>query len=244
VDKKVEKDSPAARLALVGGALCLDFANTVGNHNTDHSSEHLTSYADLVTWSLHANILDAPTAQRMLRDAARQPTAARNVLRNARALREALYRIFVARAQNASPQAQDLETLTRANANAFAHTRIIWDGKNFAWDWADEITLDRMIWSIARSAADLLTMSNLDRVKQCGGDACGWLFLDTSKNQSRRWCAMNDCGNRAKVRRFYTRLRAVVKSKQRDSIHDSNLRNSITRSTHTRARRDHSHRAR
>ncbi|MBI5304531.1 MAG: ABATE domain-containing protein [Chloroflexi bacterium] len=207
-----EDSSKAAELALLGGALCLDFANTVGDHKTDHPSEHLTSYADLVAWSRHAGILDAQTARQMLAQAARRPAAARNVLRQAVALREALYRIFVARADDASPQSRDLDLLNQAIARAFAHARLISNGNDFAWGWEEEIALDRMLWSITHSAADLLTMGNLDRVRQCGDDECGWLFLDTSKNKSRRWCDMNDCGNRAKARRFYTRLRVALKS--------------------------------
>jgi len=54
----------------------------------------------------------------------------------------------------------------------------------------------------------LLTSSQrLNQVRQCRGDNCGWLFVDGSKNHSRRWCDMRDCGNRAKVRRHRLKQR-------------------------------------
>ena len=92
------------------------------------------------------------------------------------------------------------------------HARIVSTKEGFKWDWSEELALDRMLWFIARSAADLLTSGNLDRVRQCGDEECGWLFIDTTKNRSRRWCDMTDCGNRAKARRHYSRLRASSKS--------------------------------
>jgi predicted RNA-binding Zn ribbon-like protein len=82
----------------------------------------------------------------------------------------------------------------------------------FAWDWAGaEDALDQMLWPVVHDAAGLLTSEELDRVGQCDDDRCGWLFLDTSRNRSRRWCSMEDCGNRAKARRYYERKRAVRK---------------------------------
>jgi predicted RNA-binding Zn ribbon-like protein len=207
-------DSPAAILQLVGGELCLDFANTVGNHKTDQPSEHLANYADLVVWSQHAGILAKRDTEQLLAEATRRPNAASQVYRSAIALREDLYRIFLAIAQDKSPLAADLNALNETLADALAHSRIVSTKEGFTWAWSDELAPDRMLWFIARSAADLLTSGNLNRVSQCGDDECGWLFIDTSKNHSRRWCAMNDCGNRAKARRHYTRLRAASKSRK------------------------------
>jgi predicted RNA-binding Zn ribbon-like protein len=78
-----------------------------------------------------------------------------------------------------------------------------------AWTWADEAErLDSPLWPIARQAAELLVTEQRRRVHECAADDCRWLFLDTSKNRSRRWCDMKSCGNRAKVRSFYERQRA------------------------------------
>jgi len=87
--------------------------------------------------------------------------------------------------------------------------------KGFKWEWIGrEASLDRMLWSIAHSGAEFLIKGDLSRLRECGGEECGWLFEDTSRNRSRQWCHMQDCGNLAKVRRFRTRLRSSGKIKR------------------------------
>lgn len=203
-------ESKAARLQLVGGALSLDFTNTAGNHESPLPSEHLLNYADLVEWSRHAGIIDNQVARRLLDNAARRPDKASQVLERAIALREAMYRIFLAASTGAAPRATDMELLNRSLADAMAHARLIEMDGGFGWDWThQEDALDSMLAPITRSAGDLLTSDDLSRVRECDGDTCGWLFIDKSKNHSRRWCAMNDCGNRAKARRHYKRVRGM-----------------------------------
>ena len=66
----------------------------------------------------------------------------------------------------------------------------------------------RPIWPVALSAAELLMLGDLGRVEECpGSDGCGWLFFDSSKNGRRRWCSMEGCGSRDKMRRLYARKR-------------------------------------
>ncbi len=205
-----EIQSKAARLQLVGGALCLDFTNTAGNLKSDHPSEHLLSYADLVAWSRHAGIIGDRVAQRLLRMAALRSDEANQVLERAIALRHALYRLFRSASTGSAPRAADMELLNRSLSDAMAHARLVAASGSFEWDWKhSEDALDQMLAPIARSAADLLTSTDLARVNECDGDTCGWLFMDQSKNHSRRWCAMNDCGNRAKARRHYKRVRTI-----------------------------------
>jgi predicted RNA-binding Zn ribbon-like protein len=204
-----ENKSGVETLALLGGALCLDFANTIGNHKGAKPSEHLVSYADLVAWSRRAGILTNRAAQELLSQAARHPSEASDVLQRARTLREAIYRIFSAIAAGASAKSADLKILNRSLGDALVNSRLVPTKNGFAWGWADETTLDQMLGVVARSAADLLTLGKLDRVRQCSDEVCGWLFVDTSKSRSRRWCDMNDCGNRAKARRYYRRIRGI-----------------------------------
>ncbi len=202
-------ESGAAALSLVGGRLCLDFANTVGSHAGELPNEHLRGYRDLVAWSRHAGILTDADERRLLAAAEGRPDEAGVVLERAVSLREAIYRIFSAVAAGRVPAEADLETLNVALARALAHARIVSAAAGFAWAWRDEHgALDRMLWPVARSAADLLTVGELDRVRECANDPCGWLFLDLSRNRSRRWCDMQDCGNRIKARRHYQRRRA------------------------------------
>jgi predicted RNA-binding Zn ribbon-like protein len=87
-----------------------------------------------------------------------------------------------------------------------SRTRITFSGEQFDWDRTyPDGALDRFLWNIVQDAADFMTSDELDRIGQCAGDNCEWLFLDMSKNRSRQWCTMEDCGNRAKARRFYNR---------------------------------------
>lgn len=100
----------------------------------------------------------------------------------------------------------DLAALNAGLTRAMAHARIADSGDGFVWDWdPDPTALDRMLWPVARAAADLLTAAPRPTIRMCEGPACGWLFVDTTKNRRRRWCSMEDCGNRAKARRFYER---------------------------------------
>ncbi len=94
--------------------------------------------------------------------------------------------------------------INRLLARAAAARRLVRHDHRFVWTWrpADRRDLDRLLWPVAWSAGELLASPDLARVRQCGGAGCAWLFLDTSRNQSRRWCDMSVCGNRAKARRF------------------------------------------
>jgi predicted RNA-binding Zn ribbon-like protein len=190
------------------GQLCLDFANTLSWRGSDRQHDWLDSYSNLVEWGKIVGVLPNETAHVLLREAARRPTQADSVVRQAIELREAIYRIFSAVAVGASPQAIDMDVLNAALVEALRHLRIIPEADDFAWDWGgDQSAFDRMLWPVARSAAELLTSEELSRVGECNGDGCGWLFMDLSRNRSRRWCDMGDCGNRAKARRYYRRKR-------------------------------------
>ena len=192
---------------LLGGRLCLDFANTVDPRYGEDRREFLSGYPDLVAWSrVAAGLGDEPAAR--LVAAARGPgqEAAARVLERALRLREALYRLFSGRAGEA-----DLATLNDELAEAMRHARVLPAGAGFAWTWPEEdADLARPLWPVARSAAELLTAPELDLVKECLSDNCGWLFLDTSRNHRRSWCSMEGCGNRAKARRHYARRRATT----------------------------------
>ena len=194
---------------LTGGLLCLDFANTVDDRTEVHPQELLHSYYDLVSWSEQAHVLTKHEAQRLLEKAARRPSEASKVLQQAVAIRETIFRIFKAVAEDASPEDEDLVSLSAAVADAQNHAQIVLKANGFIWDWAGNAgDLDRMLWPVVRSAADFLTSDELDTVRVCASDSCDWLFLDTSKNHSRRWCNMKSCGNREKARRFYSRKKS------------------------------------
>ena len=119
----------------------------------------------------------------------------------------------MATAAGQQPGAEVLGVVNGVLADMLGRSRLAPAGGDLAWAWGgDEDALDRPLWAVARAAAALLTGPGLERVRACPGVGCGWLFLDTSRNRSRRWCDMRDCGNRAKARRHYQRSRAAESS--------------------------------
>jgi predicted RNA-binding Zn ribbon-like protein len=209
----------AAEMKLVGGRLCLDFINTVDGRKSDSNSQllgdKLGEYSDLVEWSRHSGIVTATEAERLIQAGKRNARAAKDVLDRAIALREALYRIFKAIMAGRRPQKADLETVNDELLEARTNERLTHGTHGFTWEWAgSEAALDRMLWAIAHSGAEFLTTGDLSRLRECGAEECGWLFEDTSKNRSRQWCDMQDCGNLAKVRRYRTRLRSSNKTRR------------------------------
>ena len=195
---------------LLGGVLCLDFANSVDDRTGSHPADYLLDYADLARWGRHAGQLDQGELNVLLAEARRRPDAARAVLAGAIALREAIYRVFAAVAHDERPAEVDLETIKRAYLTALERARLDEVGDGIGWVWReDESDLERVTWPVTSSAVELLTGAELPRVKQCPGASggCGWLFLDASRNASRRWCSMEGCGSQAKMRRLYARRR-------------------------------------
>ena len=198
-----ETEIQTSLFEFTGNHLCLDFTNTVNDRSTS-PRELLNSYSDLLLWSQEAQLLTEDEVRRLREEAKRREKDAGVVLQRAIDLREALYRIFLAVAGGSSPAESELSTFNTEFSEAMCRACIVPAKDSFTLDWTDkEKALDRMLWTIARSAADLLTSNGLEDVRVCAADDCGWLFLDTSKNHSRRWCDMKSCGNRAKVRKHY-----------------------------------------
>jgi len=207
--------SSPKKFQFVGGDLCLDFTNTMGGKRGVAPREYLNSYTDFVSWCRQAGLLDSSKAQALARRAARRSQDSAAALRRAIALRETIYRIFGALALEESPHASDLDQLNAHLSSSLGRLRLVPSRKGFTWSWAEkDESLDQPLGPIARSAADLLTSPHLlERVRQCEGDTCGWLFVDSTKNHSRRWCVMSDCGNVAKVRRFRLKQRRARSTK-------------------------------
>ncbi len=191
------------------GLLCLDFANTAGWHASSQPVERLTSYRDLVHWASAAGVLEASYAAHLLDLESRDGHKAMQCLEQAIELREVLYRIFAACANDRPVDEKDLESFNAHLRYAFSHARIQLDGKESRWEWEDlPEALERPLWPVVRSALEVITSEQLQRVGQCQDDrGCGWLFLDTSRNRTRRWCSMESCGNRAKAQRHYSRAK-------------------------------------
>jgi len=186
--------------------LCLDFANTISDRDTD-----LGDYSDLASWFEKQEAITREDGLQLHDEAAQQPDRALSVFRKAVALREAIYHVFSAVAAGSSPSEKSLRSLNRVVSEALRNLRIVQIDVGFLWQWADTVpVLEFPLWLAAHSAANLLTSEQQSRVRQCGSEDCDWLFLDRSKNRSRRWCDMGECGNREKARRARQRQRALA----------------------------------
>ncbi|WP_243382428.1 CGNR zinc finger domain-containing protein [Geothrix alkalitolerans] len=199
--------APSAPFELSGGDLSLDFANTWGDRGRPETDD-LGSYPRLLAFARQAELLTADVAEALATQALADPAAAEAALQAARALREALYGLFSARAHGRGVPPGDLAALNRALREALPHLCLADDAATPAWRWREmERHLTAPLWPIARAAADLLTAEKPAPVRECGGSQCTWLFLDLSRGRSRRWCSMTSCGNREKARRHYHRTR-------------------------------------
>jgi predicted RNA-binding Zn ribbon-like protein len=194
-------------LKLLGGWLCLDFANSAEIENDEIALEYLHTYDDLLTWSQHAGSLSDEHAAHLQHIATKQPSQAEAVLSQAYHLRAVIYRLFTAIALDEPPSPDDLQSLNIIFTESMSQLRITPSDTGYTLMWLDDDNLARPLWVIARSAVDLLTAPDLRLLRQCAADDCSYLFLDTSRNHSRRWCDMEDCGNRAKAKRFYRRTK-------------------------------------
>ena len=196
-------------LDLKSGHPALEFTNTVGDHASANPGETLFKYEDLLTWGKRVGLLREGQIQALSQKASSQPARANVVFSRALELREGIYRIFVAQTKSKFPADADLAILNSLLVKLTSGAQVVHRSGGFEWQWNfDESALEAPLWMIALSAVDLMTSENYKRVGQCADEeGCGWLFVDTSKNHSRRWCDINDCGNRAKQRRYQQRAR-------------------------------------
>ncbi len=189
--------------------LCLEFANTLAWRGSA-PSESLHGLPDLVQWCASSGGLLAGAIEGGGAWAERHPAEASSIFRGAIALREATYRIFHAVAGGNAPADGDLSELNRALKETPARSALQRIDGGFGWriEGIRRATVAALLAPVLWSAGDLLTGPQLVRVRECANDKCLWLFLDESKNGTRRWCSMSACGNRAKAHRHYARLKS------------------------------------
>jgi predicted RNA-binding Zn ribbon-like protein len=192
------------------GNLSLDFANTNEWHASEHPVEHLTDYSDLVNWGLEADLLTTEAAEQLRQMAIDHPEAAAHAYDSAIQLREAIYQVFSHHFAGTPVPKAALALLNDFASHAMAHMQIIRHESTYQWSFPSTLQgVDLILWPIARQASQLLTSDTATRVRECEDDrGCGYLFIDQTKNHSRRWCSMESCGNRAKAKRHYSRLQA------------------------------------
>jgi predicted RNA-binding Zn ribbon-like protein len=189
------------------GELCLNFANTLDYHASENPVERLNHFGDLIRWGEASCLLQGDRAGHLRLLAEQEPGDAAAVLERAILLREVIYRIFSALSKSEGAAPEDLEFLNEFLGESLAHLVVILSSGEFSWGWRESPdSLAQVIWPVARSAGELLISDKLSRVRECADErGCGYLFVDMSRNRSRRWCSMEACGNRAKAQRHYQR---------------------------------------
>lgn len=192
-------------LELVGGALCLDFVNTI-NSRIHPEHDYLTQYADLLGWANKAGLLSPAQVNELQKRARQNRSEAEKALNAALTLRDLLYRLLSAAASGSKPIKKDMEGFIVLYGETIAHGQFVKTGNHYQTTWNVIEAFEALLWPIIHSAGTLLLSEELGQVKGCPG--CGWVFLDTSKNQSRRWCSMETCGARDKMRRYHKKQRS------------------------------------
>jgi predicted RNA-binding Zn ribbon-like protein len=205
----MEPGSLAEPPALAGGALCLDFANTVDDRTDAEPLDHLPSYPALLAWSVHADAISAEESRQLERLATREPAQAERVLASALTAREAIYSVLAAAATGGELQASVLAPLNRVLKRTGGVPRLATEprGLRLQWEAGTDLNLETPARRAVRSAIELLTGPELPLVRQCAAPDCCWLFLDLTRNHSRRWCRAEGCGVRNRFRRYYARHR-------------------------------------
>lgn len=192
----------ARTFQLFGGDPALDLVNTLDWRFRDSGpDERIATYDDLLAFAEQSGVL-APKQARALRRTITFHQGSRAV-EEARGLREALSDLLYSGLDGKNSSAASLETLERFFREAREQTRLVRDGSRLKWEWSGADTKPEFpVWLLTRAASRLLLSENVQQVRPCANPECRWLFMDTSKNHTRRWCDMKLCGNRMKARRY------------------------------------------
>jgi len=196
-----QRSDPDYTFNFCGNHLAIDFTNTVGDRGADRL-DHLDTFGDIVAWAEARGVLSRSTAAALRHKADADPDGAGRAWRSVLAYREALYNVINAASSNRRARPADLAIVNEHVGDTFKGAALAQARERFSLETHAEEWLDPVLRPVTRAAVDLLTSDELAKVGRCADDECGWLFLDTTRNRTRRWCDMRSCGNRHKVRRF------------------------------------------
>src|SRR2546425_7574552 len=194
--------APDHDVEFVGGALALDYTNTVGGTHTDPTHDHIRGFDDLVRFLLLARNISEADARRLVMRAQRQPAEARKVVERAVALREAIWRVFSAVANDETPTTEDVALLRKEALRAAARAELAVAGGHGQWVWRVGEDLEYPVGALARSAVEVLTTAEgLSRLRGRAAGTRQWLFLDRRQNRKPARGGKRDRGEPAKTRR-------------------------------------------
>jgi len=193
---------------VVGGQLCFDFSNTVSYRNKDTPHEWLNNFENLSVWSQIVGIMEESESNQLIRNLSKNPEEGERKLSMIRELREVVFRIFSSIVKRKSPAKTDINYLNNFAEKQINKEKIVYDNGLFNLEYKSNLTpFKKIIHKIYKSIIYVMTQIDLTRINKC--KSCDWLFYDTSRNRSRQWCVMSDCGNRSKVNNFNKRQRKV-----------------------------------
>jgi predicted RNA-binding Zn ribbon-like protein len=200
----------ADEFQLVAGHLALDFANTLDyRYDPDRLIDLLPNYERFLAFCRQSGVITAAQMRKLL-DGLSESDSQR-VLKEVIELREALYFLILSAVQGRRPDESHLRALNRILSEARALDEVVWHKRRFDRRVRDITERpDGPLRQVVDAAVGLITSSDIDSVRECSEKTCRWLFLDRSRNHSRRWCDMQLCGNRSKAKRFYARTRSDV----------------------------------
>ena len=203
----------SVKFQIIAGEIALDFINTLDNRPlAGRQKELLLTYQHLIAWAEQAGAIPHSQYASLFHQAESRPDEAEAVLRSAVELRESLYRVMQSVLKKRPAPAEDLAAFSGILGEALSHVQMkpVRPGRGYRLEWdPGEPHLESVLWPIVRSASAFLTSLDLAYLRECGDNTCRWMFVDGSKNHSRRWCDMKICGYRVKARKFYRRQRSA-----------------------------------
>jgi predicted RNA-binding Zn ribbon-like protein len=200
----------ATDFQLVAGHLALDFVNTLDfRYDPDRLVDLLPTYQSFLAFCRQSGIIRAAQMRKLLGGVSE--CESQRVLKDVIELRETLYFLILSAVHSRSPDESHLRALNTFLSEARTVDEVVWHERRFVRSFPDVTqTPDGPLREIIDAAVILITSADIDNVRECSENTCRWLFLDRSRNHSRRWCDMQLCGNRSKAMRFYARTRNEV----------------------------------
>jgi predicted RNA-binding Zn ribbon-like protein len=197
----------------VGGDVVLDLVDTVSWQLDDERRVDRISRTDLlIEWAAERGVISPSTAAGIEAGVSRDPEAAGHALAQVHALRAVVSRILEAQVAGQPPAAEEVERVRIRWQHALASADVS-PGLPLTWSITPR-TAPELVDLLALCCGDFLRTDH-PGLRRCEGPGCGWFFLDTSRNHSRRWCDPQDCGNRVRVTRHARATTARVSSGRR-----------------------------
>jgi predicted RNA-binding Zn ribbon-like protein len=206
----MKQPSPELSFDLTAGCLCLDFANTVDKRLSSNPEDKLTGYEELVAFGKQTGVFSLSESRKLRREGRQHNSEASRLFQQAVDLRELTFRILSSVAVGREVSEADADALNDALQKLNAGSLVAPGPGQVAWRWVENSSgVARLLGRIVRSAVQVLTSDDIERVKRCASETCCWLFMDRSRSRNRRWCEMRTCGSQHKAKAYYKRKTAA-----------------------------------